>query len=193
MSISNRLSQKLSKCPENQAYPNEWRRANYPDAKISPKGISSSNYRPIMCLPMVCKIKHSRMDDEGENYIDVEISPKGTIISKWRPITCLPMVCKILTTHIKEELYNSLESYTLFPGEQKGCCMGTRGTDNIQYTDQHIIQEVKTRYSIDCRQKANNVFLKTWIIEYLKMFKISNNHKLYLKNHEKFIMATEMV
>ena len=70
---------------------------------------------------------------------------KGTAPNKYRPITCLPMMWKILTAQVWEEIYYSLTSHGLFPKEQKGCCKGSRGTAELLYIDQHILNESKTR------------------------------------------------
>ena len=70
---------------------------------------------------------------------------KGTAPNNYRPITCLPMMWKILTAQIREKIYNSLTSRGLFPGEQKGCRKGSRGTAELLYIDQHILNESKTR------------------------------------------------
>ena len=61
------------------------------------------------------------------------------------PINCRPMMCKIRTAQIREKIYNSLTSRGLFPDEQKGCCKGSRGTAELLYIDQHILNESKTR------------------------------------------------
>ena len=71
---------------------------------------------------------------------------KGTALNNYRPITCLPMMWKILTAQIKEEIYNSLTSRGLFPDEKKGCCKRSRGTAELLYIDQHILNESKTRW-----------------------------------------------
>ena len=70
---------------------------------------------------------------------------KGTIPNNCRPITCLPMMWKILTTQIREEIYYLLSSCGLFSEEQKGCSKGSRGTTELLYIDQHILNERKTR------------------------------------------------
>ena len=44
---------------------------------------------------------------------------KGTAPNNYWPITCLPMMWKILTAQIREEIYYSLTSHSLFPDEQK--------------------------------------------------------------------------
>ena len=70
---------------------------------------------------------------------------KGTAPNNYRPITCLLMMWKILTAQIREEIYYSLTSRGLFLGEQKGCCKGSRGTAELLYIDQHILNESRTR------------------------------------------------
>ena len=62
-----------------------------------------------------------------------------------RPITCLPMMWKIFTAQIREEIYYSLTSRRLFPEEQKGCRKGSRGTAELLYIDQHILNGNKIR------------------------------------------------
>ena len=105
---------------------------------------------------------------------------KGNIPSNYRPITCLPMMWKILTAVIKEEIYASLNWRNLFPEEQKGCRKGKRGTHDLLYIDQYILKEVKNKQKniamawIDYR-KAYDMVPHTWILECLKMYKISNN------------------
>ena len=55
------------------------------------------------------------------------------------------MMWKILTAQIREEIYYSLKSRGLFSEEQKGCRKGARGTAELLYMDQHILNESKTR------------------------------------------------
>ena len=86
---------------------------------------------------------------------------------------------KTLTAQIREEIYYSLTSRRLFPEEQKGHHKGSRGTAELLYIDQHILWESKTRRKnlamlcID-HQKAYNMVPKSWLIDCLKMYKISN-------------------
>ena len=68
-------------------------------------------------------------------------SSKGTDPNNYRPITCLPMMWKILTAQIRGKIYYSLTSSGLFPDEQKGCRKGSRGTAELLYIDQHILNE----------------------------------------------------
>ena len=70
---------------------------------------------------------------------------KGIAPNNYRPITCLRMMWRILTAQISEEIYNSLTSRRLLLEEQKGCSKGSRGTAELLYIDQHILNESKTR------------------------------------------------
>ena len=70
---------------------------------------------------------------------------KETAPNNYRPITCLPMMWKILTAQRRKEIYYSLTIHGLFPDEQKGCRKGSRGTEDLLYIDQHILNESKNR------------------------------------------------
>ena len=104
---------------------------------------------------------------------------KGTVPNNYRPITCLPMMWKILTVQIREEIYYSQTSRGLFLDEQKRCCKGSRGTTELLYIDQHILDESKTRRKnlamawIDYKM-AYDILPHSWIIKSLKMYKISD-------------------
>ena len=80
---------------------------------------------------------------------------------------------------IRLEIYYSLTSCGLFPDEQKGYCKGSRGTAQLLYIDQHILNESKTRREnlavawIDYK-KANDMVSQSWITNSLKMYKISH-------------------
>ena len=86
---------------------------------------------------------------------------------------------KILTAQIREDKYFSLISRGLFPDEQKGCCKGSRGTAELLYIDQHILDESKNRRKnlgmawIDYK-KAYDMGPQSWIINCLKLYKISH-------------------
>ena len=89
------------------------------------------------------------------------------------------MMWKILTAQIREKIYYSLTSRGLFPDEQKGCRKGSRGTVELLYIDQHILNESKTRRKnlamawID-NKKAYGMLPPSWILHCLKMYKISH-------------------
>ena len=65
----------------------------------------------------------------------------------------------------------------MFPTEQKGCCKGSRGTAELLYIDQHILDESKTRRKylamawIDYK-KTYDMVPHSWIINSLKMYKM---------------------
>ena len=82
----------------------------------------------------------------------------------------------------------------MFPGEQKGCRKGSRGTAELLYIDQHILNESKTRREnlaivmID-NKKAYDMVPQSWMINCLKMYKIS----LKVINFIKKIIETRKV
>ena len=72
-----------------------------------------------------------------------------------------------------------LEYCERFPKEQKGCCKGTRGTDDLLYIDQHILKAAKKMHkNVDMvwidGKKAYDMVLQIWITKCLKMYKISD-------------------
>ena len=116
---------------------------------------------------------------------------KRTAPNNYRPITCLPMMWKMLTAQIRQEIYYTLTSRGLFPDEQKGCRKGSRGTAELLYINQHILIESKNRRKnlamawIDYK-KAYDVIPQSWIINSLKMYKISHEIINFIeKKHEK--------
>ena len=85
---------------------------------------------------------------------------KGNIASNYRPITCLPLMWKLLTGAIADQIYAHLDQVKLLPEEQKGCWKGSRGTNDLLYTDRAVIKEVKSR---------NNNLPMAWI-DYKKAY-----------------------
>ena len=116
---------------------------------------------------------------KGKTTLIQKDPSKGTAPNNYRPITCLPMKWKILTAQIRENIYYLLTSGGLFPDEQKGCRKGSRDTTELLYIDQHILNESKTRRKklamawIDYK-KAYDMVSQSWIIDCLKMYKISH-------------------
>ena len=82
---------------------------------------------------------------KGKTTLIQKDPSKGSAPNNYRPIICLPMMWKILTAQIREEIYYSLISRGLFPDEQKGCRKGSRGTAELLYIDQHVLNESKNR------------------------------------------------
>ena len=110
----------------------------------------------------------------------IEKNPsKGTAPNNYRPINCLPIMWKILTAQKRENIYYSLTNHGLLPDEQKGCRKGSRGTAELLYIDQHILNESKTRQknlamtALDYK-KAFNMVPQSWITHCFKMYKISH-------------------
>ena len=54
------------------------------------------------------------------------------------------MMRKILTAQIREEICYSLTNRRLLPEEKKGCWKQSKGTVELIYIDQHILNESKT-------------------------------------------------
>ena len=89
------------------------------------------------------------------------------------------MMWKILREQIREKIYYSLTSCRVFSDEQKGCRKESRGTAELLYIDQHILNESKTRRKklpkawIE-NKKSYDMVPQSWIINCLKMYKISH-------------------
>ena len=89
---------------------------------------------------------------------------------------------KSLETYWIHHVYDSLISHGLFPEKQKGCHMEIRGTGDLWYIDIHILKESKMRRKnvtmarIDY-QKSYNMAPPICIVDFLKMYKISDEVK----------------
>ena len=97
---------------------------------------------------------------------------------------------KILTAQIREEIYFLLTSRGLFPEEQKGCRKGSRGNAELLHSDQHILNESKTRrktssYDLDWLQ--NSIWYGSAKLNNKLPQNVQNitwSHKHYRENHE---------
>ena len=98
------------------------------------------------------------------NLLSLELQWKS-ISYRWLII----ILIIIIIAQIREEIYYSLTSFGLFPNEKKGCQKGSRGTAELLYIDQHILNESKNRRKnlamawIDYK-KGNNMVQQSWII-----------------------------
>ena len=113
---------------------------------------------------------------KGKTTLIQKDPSKGTAPNNYRPITCLPIMWKILTAQIRGKIYYSLTSRGLFPDEQKGCRKGSRGTAELLYIDQYILQTRRKNLAmawIDYK-KAYDMVQQSWILHCLKMYKISH-------------------
>ena len=116
---------------------------------------------------------------KGKTTLTQKDSSKRTAPNNYRPITCLPTILKILSAQTRENIYYWLISYGLFPDERKGYHKVSTRTAELLYVDQHILNESKTRRKnltmawIDYK-KAYDMIPQSWIINCLKMYKISH-------------------
>ena len=92
---------------------------------------------------------------KGRTTLIQKNANKETALNNYRPITCIPMMWKILTARIREDICYLLTNCSLFPEEQKECCKASRGTAELLYTDQHILNESKTRRKYVAMAKIN--------------------------------------
>ena len=146
-------------------------------------GLHGFRFKKFTSIPERQALKMNRCQQEaqepdwitkGKTTLILKDPSKGTAPNNYRPITCLPMMWKILTAQIREEIYNSLTSRGLFPDKKKGCRKGSRGTAELLYIVQHILNDSKNRRKnlamawIDY-EKAYDMVLQSWIINSLKM------------------------
>ena len=118
-----------------------------------------------------------QMDDQGKTT-QIQNEPKKEITpNNYWPKTYPPMMLKILTAQIREEIYFSFISYGLFSKEQPECRKGTKVTEQLLYIDQYILKESKTRRKNVAMAWTDNkrydLVPQSWIIDCLKMYKIS--------------------
>ena len=112
---------------------------------------------------------------------------KGNVASNYRPITCLPLMWKLLTGVIAAQIYAHLDQKKLLPEEKKGCRKGSRGTNDLLFTDRAVIKEAKSRNKnlamawIDY-EKAYDMIPHSWIIDCFDLFGVAENIKSLLVN-----------
>ena len=82
---------------------------------------------------------------QGKTTIFWKVPRKGPARNNWRPITCLPMMWNILKAQIRKEINYSLISHGIFSDELKGFRKRTRGTKELLYIDQNVLNENKMR------------------------------------------------
>ena len=111
--------------------------------------------------------------------------PKGTAPKNYRPIMYLPMIWKILTVNKWRDLFFAYKPQIVFWWTERMPQRIQRHTRAL-YINQHILNENKTRRKnlaiawIDCKNAYNMVQQRRMY----KMYKISDEVKLYRENHE---------
>ena len=80
------------------------------------------------------------MDHQRKDHIDPggypqQLQTHNLLTDEW----------KISTAQIREEIYYSLTRRGLFPEERKGYCKGSKGTGEVLYIDQHILNESRRK------------------------------------------------
>jgi hypothetical protein len=103
---------------------------------------------------------------------------KGNSPSNFRPITCLPIVWKTMTGILGRKIYAHLEKNKMIPSAQKGCIRNTRATKDQLLIDRAIVEDARKKQKnlsicwIDF-QKAFDMVPHSWIIQTLRMYKVS--------------------
>ena len=119
---------------------------------------------------------------------------KGTAPNNYRPVTCQSMIWKILTAQFQEEIYYLIKSREQFSEEQKECCKRTRVTGYLQYTDQHIPKESKTKRKnvawIDFKKAYDGPAKLNYRLSQNEQ-DIQRSHKVYRKYHGKQDSGTD--
>ena len=126
---------------------------------------------------MLTRSTSTWLDDERKDHIDPK-GPKQRNCSKQLQTDNLLTddVENINSTNKRRDLLLTNKPWI---EEQKGCRKGSRGTAELLYIDKHILNESKTRRKniamawIDYK-KAYDMVQPSWIINSLKMYKISH-------------------
>ena len=121
----------------------------------------------------------TRMDDQRKDHIDWKDPRKGPAPKQLQIHDVPTYDAENTKAQIKEEIYFLQTNHGLFLKEQKGCHKGSRGTWELLYIDQYILNDSKTWRKnlfmawIDYK-KVYDMILPSWIINCLKMYKISD-------------------
>ena len=84
------------------------------------------------------------MNDRRKNHTDPE-GPAQENDLKQLQTNNVPTCDGENTNGTNKGIFFLLTSHGLFPEERKGCHKGSRGIGELLYTDQHILNESKTR------------------------------------------------
>ena len=90
----------------------------------------------------------------------------------------------MLTGVIAYQIYAHLDQEKLLPEEQKRCRKGSRGTNDLLYSDRAVIKEVKSRSKNVAMawtdyKKVYDMVPHSWITECLDLFVVAETIKSF--------------
>ena len=118
------------------------------------------------------------MGDQREDQTDPKKTHKETALKNYRPIMCPSMMRKILTAQIRLVIFNSSISRVFLPNAQKGCCMRTRGTEELLYIHKNTLNQSKRDGKISLWPGLTTLTLTIWspqssnCIKYLMLYSL---------------------
>ena len=121
----------------------------------------------------------TQIDDQRKDHIDPEGPPQGKRCKQQQTHNQPTKDVENITGVNKGRVLLLANKPWIVPEEQKRCRKGSRGTGELLYIDQHILNDIRTRLKnlamaqIDYK-KAYDMVLQTWVINCLKMDKISD-------------------
>ncbi|KAL7634727.1 UNVERIFIED_CONTAM: hypothetical protein RMT77_015104 [Armadillidium vulgare] len=137
----------------------------------------------------------SKLLEEGEvmpewmTIGDTNLIPKSKETknsANYRPITCLPTMYKTLTAIIASRIYSHIENNNIINEEQKGCIRNSLGTKDQLLINKMILenswknQKHLSMAWIDYK-KAYDSVPHSWILEVLKIYKVSEKIVNFIK------------
>jgi len=126
----------------------------------------------------------------GDTHLLLKEGKNSGDPNNYRPITCLPTTWKLLSGILAREVDNHLTVNNLLAKEQKGCCGNSRGTKDQLLVDKMVMRDSRTRKTnlgmcwIDYKKAFDSV-PHTWIIECLKLYKVSSTIVSFIKRSMK--------
>ena len=115
---------------------------------------------------------------------------KGSAVDQvdYRPISCLPLMWKLITVILTEKMQSHLERENVLPSEQKQCCKGSHGKEDL--IDKTTLRDCKKRHTNLAMawkdyKKGYDMVPHGWISECLETFGIANNVQDFLNSRMK--------
>ena len=125
------------------------------------------------------------MDDQRKDYVDPKRPSQRNCSKQLRTHNGLHY--NVINTNCTNKRRDLLLAYKLWivPEEQKGCHKGSRDTGGLLYIDLHIFIKNKRRKNLPMAwidyKKAYDMVSQSWIINCLKMYKISDEVINYIE------------